>query len=157
MLADAQLLTNGLRDIPRGNKLRAMALALEFHDVKAIEAIITAPVLTFSNAVSFQNFQTQTGHVGSEVQRKENFDPFETQRSGGCEEKKEVCSPRPEIGSRQCSEDTRSSNKQPAIGDTVQLGRQSSDRFPLATNQKNGPGTPSDMPIRSIEGEECAG
>jgi hypothetical protein len=52
-----------------------MAMALETSDVKAMEAIIVAPLSTFKDAPNFQRFQTQTANPGAGLQQKENIDP----------------------------------------------------------------------------------
>jgi hypothetical protein len=140
MLADAQLLTNGLRDVPRSNKLRAMALALESHDVKAVEAIIAAPLSSFNNAANSQSFQTQIGHSDNGFQQKEN-----------------ICLPRCETGSWQRPEGTQSASQQPGIGDPMRPGLTGSDGFLYAVDPKNVHSTSSDVPIQSIEGKEDFG
>ena len=157
MLADAQLLTNGLRDIPRSNKLRAMALALESHDVKAVEAIIAAPLSSFNNAASPQSFQTQTGHSNSGFQQKGNIEPVQAGHSGGLQQKENICLPRCETGSWQRPEGTQSASQQPGIGDPMRPGLTSSDGFLCAVDPKNVHSTSSDVPIQSIEGKEDFG
>ncbi len=42
MLADAQQLTTGLREASRGDKLKDIAMALQFGDVKEIEEIMAS-------------------------------------------------------------------------------------------------------------------
>jgi hypothetical protein len=81
MLGDAQVLTKALRDGPRNNKLKTMALALDTRDVEAMEAIIAAPLSTFNDAVNFQRFQTQTADPGSSFRQKENIDPRRARKS----------------------------------------------------------------------------
>ena len=74
-------MTIGLRDNPRNHKLRAMAMALEMSDLKAMEAIIAAPLSTFKDAPNFQRFQTQTANPGADLRGKENIDPSRAGKS----------------------------------------------------------------------------
>jgi hypothetical protein len=79
MLAGAQLLTRGLRDRPRTNKLWAMAVALEADDKEWMEGVIAAPIAAFNDPFDAQKFRTQarpSGNAlpsGGTVQQKENI------------------------------------------------------------------------------------
>ncbi len=136
MLADSQLLTNSLRDVPRSNKLRAMALAMEFYDIKEMEATITAPVSTFHNSVNSQSLRTEAGHFGNEVQQKENVGPIHTERSRGREGIEKILEPSHRIRFLQLPGDTQAFSQQPGVVDPLQLERQSSDRV-LSTANPN--------------------
>jgi hypothetical protein len=73
MLADAQLLTKGLRDRLRTNKLWAIAVALEADDKEWMEGIIAAPIANFDDPFDAQKFRTQCRPSGQALQQKENF------------------------------------------------------------------------------------
>lgn len=74
MLADAQLLTNGLRDGLRSRKLRAIAVALDADDIKWMEALMAAPISDFKDPFDAQKFRTQTSPPGNKPQQKEGME-----------------------------------------------------------------------------------
>ncbi|KAE9370778.1 hypothetical protein N431DRAFT_559861 [Stipitochalara longipes BDJ] len=59
MLADAHCLTEGLRDRPRTDKLRAIQLALEANDTKWMYVMMATPVSTFKDDFDPKKFRTQ--------------------------------------------------------------------------------------------------
>jgi hypothetical protein len=61
MLADAQQLTTGLREASRGNRLKAIAMALESGDLKNIQDIMVAPAAAFSEGQRMRTLKPAPG------------------------------------------------------------------------------------------------
>jgi hypothetical protein len=61
MLADAQQLTTGLREASRGNRLKAIAMALESGDLKNIQDIMVAPAAAFSEVQRMRTLKPAPG------------------------------------------------------------------------------------------------
>jgi hypothetical protein len=72
MLANAELLSDSLRDTPRAAKLHALAVALESEDAKRIGSVIARPLSTFVEVI---DLSAQDLSSGSLVPQKENLPP----------------------------------------------------------------------------------
>jgi len=65
MLADAQQLTTGLRDASRGDKLKAIAMAVESGDVKNIQDIMVTPDAASSDGQRMRTPKPASGQFQS--------------------------------------------------------------------------------------------
>jgi hypothetical protein len=83
MLAGAQLLTRGLRDRPRTNKLWAMAVALEADDKEWMEGVIAAPIAAFNDPFDAQKFRTQASPSGNTLPSSGTLQQKEKIQSSG--------------------------------------------------------------------------